>query len=143
MCWGERLLFDGLSMANLSLAQLSWQIWELLFLPSLQPDMLVFWSLIDNHEEGDGVGSRGAHNRCLSVNEVSRSGQGGLFLYLAVALWLASWPEQQANMIFSKSWWWHWYTVGKIRRYSHVLFNHTQSYIPSFQWYLHMHDTLV
>lgn len=52
----------------------------------LQPDMLVFCSLIDNHEERDGVGWRGAHNRCLSVNEVSRLGRGGLFLYLVWTL---------------------------------------------------------
>lgn len=71
----------------------------------LRTDMLVFCSLIDNHEEVDGVGWRGAHNRCLSVNEVSRSGQGGLFLYLAFTLWLPSWPEQQSYLIFFKSWW--------------------------------------
>lgn len=99
----------------------------------LQTDMLVFSSLIDNHEEGVGAGWKGAHNRCLSVNKVSSLGWGGLFLYLAFTLWLPSWYFPKAC---DRS-------IKKKNRTSHILFNHIQSYVPSFQWYLNMHDTLV
>lgn len=54
----ERLfIYLFMSIGNLSLAQLSWQIEDsffiiiYLFISSLRPDMLLLWSLIDNREE--------------------------------------------------------------------------------------------